>query len=248
MDLRASDPGDIQNTSRSAVTLVPNSARNGGTGEVRVDHNLHRLRMVVFDLDGTLTPVDSLWRYLHDAFGTWGQAKVAAQKYRRGEISYKTWAETDAHYWAGTPLTQVKSVLEEIPYREGVREVFKELKKREVKTVILSAGLSLLAEKAGKELGADLSIANELRTDDGRLTGEVIVKVAVNDKEGIIERLASQLNVPLRDVALVGDRAFDLSNEQCLKIAYKPKDEVARREADFVVEDDDMMAILQYLI
>ncbi len=204
--------------------------------------------MVVFDLDGTLTPIDSLWRYLHDSFGTWDRAKVAEQKYRLGEISYKTWAERDARYWAGAPLTQMKSILEEIPYREGVREVFKELRKREVKTVILSAGLSLLAEKAAKELGADLSIANELRTENGCLTGEVVVKVAVTGKQEIIERLASQMNVPLQDVALVGDRAFDLSNEECLKIAYKPKDEVARREADFVVEDEDMRAILQYLI
>jgi phosphoserine phosphatase len=204
--------------------------------------------MVVFDLDGTLTPVDSLWRYLHDAFGTWSQAKLAAQRYRMGEISYKTSAETDTRYWAGTSLTQMKNILEAIPYREGVREVFNELRKREVKTVILSAGLSLLAEKAAKELGADLAIANELRTDNGRLTGEVVVKVAVDGKQEIIERLASQLNVPLHDVALVGDRAFDLSNEECLKIAYKPKDQVARREADFVVEDDDLRAILQYLI
>ena len=208
----------------------------------------HRPRMVVFDLDGTLTPVDSLWRYLHDAFGTWDQAKDTARKYGNGEISYKTWAETDAHYWAGAPLSRMKSILEEILYREGAREVFNELRKRGVKTVILSAGLSILAEKAAKELGADLSIANELRTDKGRLTGEVIVKVAVNSKQEIIERLASQLNVPLQDVALVGDRGFDLSNERCLKIAYKPKDEVARREADFVVEDEDMRVILQYLI
>ena len=204
--------------------------------------------MVVFDLDGTLTPVDSLWRYLHDAFGTWDQAKDAARKYGNGEISYKTWAETDAHYWAGAPLSRMKSILEEIPYREGAKEVFNELRKRGVKTVILSAGLSILAEKAAKELGADLSIANELRTDKGRLTGEVIVRVAVNSKQKIIERLASQFNVPLQDVALVGDRGFDLSTEQCLKIAYKPKDEIARREADFVVEDEDLRAILQYLI
>lgn len=227
---------------------LSNPTRKGATGEGRGDHKHHRPRIVVFDLDGTLTPIDSLWRYLHDSFGTWDRAQIAAEKYRRGEISYKTWAERDARYWAGAPLTQMKSILEGIPYREGVREVFKELRKREVKTVILSAGLSLLAEKAAKELGADLSIANELRTENGRLTGEVVVKVAVTGKQEIIERLASQLNVPLQDVALVGDRAFDLSNEQCLKIAYKPKDEVARREADFVVEDEDMRAILQYLI
>ncbi len=225
-----------------------NPTENDEIGKGKGIHEHRRPRVVVFDLDGTLTPIDSLWRFLHDALGTWEQAKAGAQKYRRGDITYKTWAETDARYWAGAPLTQVTRILDGIPYREGVREVFSELRKREVRTVILSAGLSLLAEKAAKELGADLAIANELRTDNGRLTGEVIVKVAVNGKEEIIERLASQFNVPLRDVALVGDRGFDISNEECLRIAYKPKDDVARREADFVVEDEDMRAILQYLI
>jgi len=224
---------------------LPNPIQNGETGG---GSGGHRPRMVVFDLDGTLTPVDSLWRYLHDAFGTWDQAKDAARKYGNGEISYKTWAETDAQHWAGAPLSRMESILDEIPYREGAKEVFNELRKRGVRTVILSAGLSILAEKAAKELGADLSIANELRTDKGCLTGDIIVNVAVNGKQEIVQRLASQFNVPLRDIALVGDRGFDLSMEQCLKIAYKPKDEVARREADFVVEDEDMRAILQYLI
>ncbi len=248
MDARTDNPGNIQNTSRNPVTPQSNPTRNGRTELGDGDQRPRRPRIVVFDLDGTLTPIDSLWRYLHDSFGTWDRAKGAEQLYRKGEISYKDWAERDARYWAGTPLTQMRSILAQIPYREGVREVFKELRKREIKTVILSAGLSILAEKAAEELGADIAIANELRTENGRLTGEVVVKVAVTGKQEIIERLAFELDVPLRDVALVGDRAFDLANERCLKIAYKPKDDIARREADFVVEDDDMRAILQYLI
>ena len=204
--------------------------------------------MVVFDLDGTLTPVDSLWRYLHDAFGTWEKGRVAAQRYKQGKISYKEWAEADARHWAGAPLVQVKMILEGIPYRPGAKEVFNELKNRDVKIVIVSAGLSILAEKAAKELNADLAIANELRTNDGRLTGEIIVKVGVNSKKEIIEQIAASLGIALHETALVGDRGFDLSNSECLKIAYKPRDDVARREADFIVEEDDLRAILQYLI
>ena len=203
--------------------------------------------MVVFDLDGTLTSVDSLWRYLHEAFGTWSRGKDAANRYRVGEISYKEWAETDARLWAGVPVPKVVSILERIPYRCGAQDVFSELRRKGVKTVILSAGLSILADKAASDLGADLAFANELQTDDGRLTGEIDVKVAVNEKNEIIKRIASGLDIPLREVALVGDRGFDLANEECLRIAFMPKDEVAKDRADFIVEDEDLKAILQYL-
>lgn len=203
--------------------------------------------MVVFDLDGTLTPVDSLWRYLHEALGTWDHGRTAAQRYRNGEISYREWAESDAKFWAGAPLPRVERILEDIPYRKGARDVFENLKKRGVRVVILSAGLSLLAEKAAKELGADLALANELGAYDGRLTGEITVKVAVDNKDEIVRQLASTLEIPLRDVALIGDRGMDLANEECLKIAFMPKDDAARREADFIVEDGDIRSVLQYI-
>ncbi len=205
------------------------------------------IRLVIFDLDGTLTPVESLWRYLHDTFGTWDQGKTAALRYKRGEISYKEWAETDAGCWTGKSVSQVTRVLERIPYREGTREVFEELKHRQVKTAILSAGLSVLANRIAKELGADMAVSNELETNDGRLTGGIRVKVAVNNKREIIEQIAAQLNVPIRSVALVGDQAFDLSHAECLRIAFRPKNETARREADFVVEENNLTRILQYL-
>jgi phosphoserine phosphatase len=206
------------------------------------------IRLVIFDLDGTLTPVDSLWRFLHDEFGTWEQGRVASQRYRRGEITYKEWAETDAGYWTGAAVSTVMNALEKIQYREGVREVFSALKRKGVKIAIVSAGLSLLADKVAEELGADLVLSNELETNDGRLTGRITVRVPVNDKARIIEQIAEQLNVPIAETALVGDRAYDISNSKCLRIAYKPKDELARREADFVVEDDDLVRILQYIV
>ena len=205
------------------------------------------IQLVIFDLDGTLTPVDSLWRYLHDAFGTWDQGKAAALRYKRGEISYKEWAETDAGCWIGESVSDVMRVLERIPYREGTREVFEELRHRQVKTAILSAGLSVLANRTAKELGADMAVSNELETNDGRLTGGIRVKVAVNNKKEIIDQIAAQLNVPIRSVALVGDQAFDLSHTECLRIAFRPKNETARHEADFIVEEDNLTRILQYL-
>jgi phosphoserine phosphatase len=203
--------------------------------------------MVVFDLDGTLTYIDSLWRYLHEALGTWEFGKKAAERYRDGKISYKEWAETDARLWAGASLSTVRNILDGISYRRGAAEAFGRLRQQGATIVILSAGLSIFAQKAARDLGADLAIANELRTDRGRLTGEIDVRVAVSDKGKVVRQVASAFDIPLREVALVGDRGPDLANEECVKIAFMPKDESARREADFVVEDDDLGAILQYL-
>jgi phosphoserine phosphatase len=207
-----------------------------------------KIGLVIFDLDGTLTPVDSLWKYLHEEFGTWDRGKIAAEKYRQGKISYEEWAQTDARYWAGAELSRIEKALHHIPYRKGAQQVFRALRERNVKTAIISAGLSLLADKAAKDLCADLVFSNELETNDNRLTGEIRVKVAVNEKRQIVEQIAKQLGVPLNEVALVGDRAFDLSQPECLKIAFKPKDNIARREADIVVEDDDLSRIIHYLI
>jgi phosphoserine phosphatase len=204
--------------------------------------------MVVFDLDGTLTTVDSLWRYLHEAFGTWEQGRATAQRYRDGEISYKEWAEADAKHWAGAPMPKVNTILNGIHYRDGAQYVVNELRRRGMKIVILSAGLSILADKAARELGADLAVANELQTNDGHLTGEIDVKVAVNSKDQIVKEIAAGFGFPLSEVALVGDRAFDLSNDECLKIAFMPQDEGARRQAHHIVETEDLRAILQYLI
>jgi len=207
-----------------------------------------KISLVVFDLDGTLTPVDSLWQYLHEEFGTWEHGKISAQNYRQGKISYKEWAEADAKHWTGAELSRIRKSLEGIPYRKGVPEVFRVLRERNIKTAIISAGLSLLTDKVAKELGADVAISNELETNDGRLTGEIIVRVGVKEKRQLIEQTAAKLGIPLREVALVGDRAFDLGQPDCLKIAYKPKDDIARQQADVVVEDDDLSRIIQYLI
>ena len=206
------------------------------------------IRLVIFDLDGTLTQIDSLWHHLHEAFGTWEHGKLVAERYWRGEISYKEWAETDARCWAGTPVSEIKRIVDGITYTVGAKEVFQELRRKNVRTAILSAGLTILADKARADLNADCAIANELRTNDGHLTGEIAVKVAVNNKRFFIEQIAAKFGVPLHEVALVGDRNFDLSEPECLKIAFKPKDDIAKQNADVLVANDDLRAILQYLI
>jgi len=206
-----------------------------------------KIRLVVFDVDGTLTSIDSVWRYLHDAFGTWDKGRIAARRYQRGEISYTEWAETDAKCWAGISISTVSKVLEKIHYSKGVKTVFHQLKIKHVKTAIVSAGLSILAEKFAEELDADFVTANDLEINDGILTGRISVRVPVTEKARVVKDIALKASIPIREVALVGDSAFDLQVDDCLKIAYKPKDQIAKAKADVIIEDDDLSRVLPYL-
>jgi len=206
------------------------------------------IRLVVFDLDGTLTPVDSLWKYLHDAFGTWERGRIAAQRYRNGEISYAEWAMADARCWAGISVAALSDVVGKVPYREGVKQVFEELKRNSIKTAIVSAGLSVLADKSARELDADFVEANDLEVNGGTLTGGIKVKVSVAEKEKVIREIAAKALVRVEEVAVVGDRANDLTLEECFRIAFDPKDELARKRADVIIEDDDLSRILPYLV
>jgi len=206
-----------------------------------------KIRLVVFDLDGTLTPVDSLWSYLHQALGTWETGRMTAERYMRGELTYQEWAEADARCWVGVHVSRILEILDQIPYRDGADRVFRTLKERKIRTAILSAGLSILVDKAARRFGVDISLSNTLRSNDGRLTGEIDVRVGLREKKRLVEQIAEKLGVSLSEVALVGDRSNDLSHPECLRIAFKPKDAAARQLADFVVEDDDLSGILQYL-
>jgi len=209
---------------------------------------IRKISLVIFDLDGTLTPVENIWRFLHERFGTWERGRVAAQKYYRGEITYKEWAENDAGYWAGEPVARFKEALDQIPYRRGVPEVFRALAKNNIRTGIVSAGLSLLADRVAGELGADIAVSNELETNNGYLTGRIAVRVSVKEKRLVVEQIAERLGIPLKETALVGDRGNDLTVPDCFKVAFKPIDSLAKEKADVVIHDDDITRILQYLI
>jgi len=160
-------------------------------------------------------------------------------------MTYTEWAEADAKCWSGISLAQLEAALDKIPLRRGAKKLFQTLKDRRVNTVILSAGLSILANKAREELNADLAIANDLVSRDGRLTGEIKVNVSLTEKMSLVKRMATIFNLQCKQIALVGDRSNDLTIPECLRIAIDPKDLNTIRNADFVI--DDLTEILDVL-
>jgi len=207
-----------------------------------------QIQLAIFDLDGTLTKIESIWQYLHGKLGTWEVGKISAEKYWRGEITYEEWAEKDSMLWKDVPVEKVISILREIPYIEGATETFEELKRRGIWTGIVSAGISLLADRAKKELGADFAVANRLLSEEGKLTGKIRVKVSLRNKDEIIKEMAWMLGVDLENSAVIGDNAFDLPDVVGLKIAFNPRSRDVREIADITVDSGDLRDVLEHLV
>jgi phosphoserine phosphatase len=208
------------------------------------------IRLVVFDVDGTLTKHSSVWWRLHEHFGTTVEGKLYYDQYFAGEINYDQWADLDAGLWKGKTLDEVMEVVHATRLAPGAKETIQTLQNHDMKTAILSGGLDIMANDIGRRVGIDYVLTNRLYHQNGVLTGEVENLVAWGGKSEVISQINNHFDIPLRETAFVGDGRNDMSVFKIVgfSIAYNPEDQEVADTADVVVEKDDLRAILPYLI
>jgi len=211
---------------------------------------VERLRLVVFDVDGTLTKVASSWQFLHEKLGTWDRGRQYAEQFFRGVITYEDWARLDASLWAGLKLDAVQKIVDGMPLTDGTREVITTLRREGLKVVLISAGLSLVTERIKREMGVDDSLSNDLKVRNGFLTGQVEVKVSVDNKDAVLGRMLEKLDLKMDECAAVGDdeTLIPLFERVGLSIAFNPRSWVVEERADVIVKGDDLREVLPYLL
>jgi phosphoserine phosphatase len=206
---------------------------------------MHRPRLVVFDVDGTLVKAFS-WQRLHEALGTWNKGRKYFRQFFDGGISYEEWARLDASLWKGQPIEKIRRIVSAIPYVNGAKDVITSLRKCGFKVVLLSAGLSLVAERIQREIGVDAALANELVVKDGRLTGEVKVNVSFNRKDEALRPLLERFNAEMENCVAVGDdeTLIPLFKKVGFAIAFNPQSKKVENYADVVVKSDSLLDVL----
>ncbi len=210
---------------------------------------MDKLELVVFDMDGVLTDILSSWKYIHDHFHTSNEKSV--DLYVKGKIDDKEFIRRDAELWRidGKPLKKEKleEILQDIPIMKGAKETVDFLKKNNIKTAIVSAGLDILANRIAEEIGIDFVYANGIRTDDqGYLNGDGIVGVKLRFKDETIVNISKKQNIKLNRIASIGNSCFDIPmfDVSGLSIAFNPDDDCVRSSADYVIDEKNLTKIL----
>ena len=169
-----------------------------------------RVRCVIFDLDGTLTPVKSVWQHIHEALGTWeSHGSRSLYAFLAGEISYGEFARRDVDAWRGVPRERIERIVGAIPYRPGAKELVSGLKERGVRLALLSSGLDVLAARVATELGFELWVANELSFTGGVVDGRVHIRVPWDGKPAHLDPICHFFRTTPAETAAIGDSHGD---------------------------------------
>ena len=226
--------------------------RKNGFKRRNNSEKIDEIKLVVFDMDGVLTDTYSSWKYVHDYFNTSNEKSVDA--YLKGEIDDMEFIRRDAALWKenGKAIKKEKleEILSEVSLMKGAQECIKELKKKNIKTAIVSAGLNILAERVGNILDIDYVYSNGVNVaKDGFLTGEGQIGVKLKAKDETVERLAAKLDINYKNIVAVGNSCFDIPMFEVsgIGIAFNPDDECVRKYADIVIFEKDLRKINQVL-
>jgi len=200
-------------------------------------------------MDGVLVDIESSWQFVHKRFNVNNTDNL--KEFLNHIISYDEFMEKDIALWRRVNIETLKNILSEVPLMKGAELAVTQLRKEGYKTAIISAGISILAERIQQELRIDHIYANKIIAHkNGILTGKGEEVVNLLNKIAVLRELASKEHMTLLNCAVIGDTIFDVPVFKAagFSIAFNTNNEQVREAADVVVEGKDLKDILPYFI
>ncbi len=202
--------------------------------------HLLKLKLIAFDMDGTLVKEPSSWTRIHRHFGVERSARNNMPLYETGKIDYEEFMRRDIALWPRElHVKDIDLVFSDYSLDPDARNVTARIRHLGYDVAIVSAGLDLLANKIAEALGLTSVIANGLQTDDrGYLTGRGVFRVDPLHKDVALETLLNGLGITLNECMSVGDSKYDLTFLQRAAFGVAVgNDPVLARVATHVIDD-----------
>jgi len=219
------------------MAMVPMSLYSGDSSDSRP--------IIFFDMDSTIIDAEGIIE-LARAKGVGDYVADVTSRTMNGEIDFEQALKERVKLLKGLPTKEALGVAEKIPLMPGAEKLMKELKSLGFRTVLISGGFTIIANRVARQLGMDDVHANELVVDDGVLTGEVRGPLTrQSSKKEVLEEICKDLKISPMDCIAVGDG----SNDLCWKgivgtfIAFNAKP-VVQKAADVVVDGKNMESLI----
>ncbi len=210
----------------------------------------HRFKLVIFDLDGTLTQERSIWEYIHKRLGKWyGFAEEYQKQFLAGKISYDRFCELDAEVWKGMKVEELLEIIKTVPFHRGVDELISYLKNKGLILSMVSSGLSLLSSWVHQKYGFDYSVSNDLLHENGFLTGKVRIRVYYDKKAEWVKRILKEFGVRPEEVIAFGDSIgdIDMFRNVGFSIAFNSSCSALDQIANVCIQSKDLADIIPKL-
>ena len=207
-------------------------------------------KIVIFDLDGTLTRERSIWEYIHKRLGKWyGFAEEYQKQFLGGHISYQQFCELDARVWNGMKIEELEAIVQTVPFYPGIDELIRYIRGKGLKLAMVSSGLSVLSDWVHEKYGFDYSVSNELIQRDGILTGQVRIQVHFDQKADWVRQILEKFKIRAAETIAIGDSAGDLDMLEMagFSVAFNSSCQDLEQVADACIKDEDLANIISVL-
>lgn len=183
--------------------------------------------IVVFDMEGTLFKkifededghrATSAWTLIAEHLGGEAQKREeeSKQKWENGEYaSYIEWVEeiVTVHQEHNLEKDYFDSLIQSVPYRNGITQLFTELHEHDVITAIITGGFKSQAKRIQKDHGVNHAYAacEYYWDENGKMNGYNLLPSDGTGKQEFTEKLLEIYDVSKDDVAFVGDGENDV--------------------------------------
>lgn len=210
-----------------------------------------KYKVIIFDIDGTITKHISSWRYIHEKLGLWDELAHRYQdEFLAGKISYRKFCELDAAHWRGLSERKIKEIFKKAPYSKNAVCCIRQLKKMGFKLAAISTGLQYMADRIKKELKFDYVLSNRLISRRNRLTGGVEINITHGAKGNIFGKISRKFRVRPHEIISVGDSIGDmpLAKKSGYSIAFNSSEETFSKIVNYNCKTKDFKEVFEKIL
>jgi len=205
-----------------------------------------KYKLIIFDVDGTITRHISSWRLIHEKLGLWDAlARKYQDEFSSGRINYKKFCELDAAHWKGIREKKIRGIFKAVQYSKNVKKVIGKFKNMNFKLAAVSTGLQFITDRIKEELKFDYVLGNRLNTRGGILTGGVKINISHGAKGNVVRKISKKFNIKNSEIIAVGDTDGDIPMFRMAgySIAFNSSSKKLSRASDYECASRDFMEI-----
>lgn len=172
---------------------------------------LDHFGLVMMDMDSTLIAVETIDE-IADMQGLKPQVAAITERAMRGEMEYADSLRQRVALLAGLDIVALQRVYDErVRLNPGAELLIAELRRRGIKTMLVSGGFTFFTDRLKYRLGLDYAAANTLEIIEGKLTGKVLGTILdAQAKADWLVKMRTQLRLEKEHVLAIGDGANDI--------------------------------------
>jgi phosphoserine phosphatase len=228
---------------RKGAVLDPGIRNNPRALELLAINN-PRLKLVSFDLDGTILRGKML-DYLRIPNSMHRRIVEYDELFSQGKLEYEETLKSQLSLFAGMKINEIAPDPAKLPLINDLDATLQSLNRAGVRIVILTDNPSFAAEPL-KELGFHDIIASEIKISNGVLAPRM--KLLTNKLDGLRE-YCGQHNIELPSCAHVGDWTNDVVVFKAVgvSVAFNASEQSVSKAATYVVDSDSLLDVYRVL-